>query len=1090
MSNPSQPELHSGSTPKETWYRSILHAVPDAVVTMDVCGRVVDWSPQAEVLFGWSRSETLGRTLGDLIVPPRHREAHRKGLQKYRETGEGPILNQRLEMTALKRDGTPFPVELSITTTRLAEQVLFTGFLRDITQRKQAEYRTTRRRLETHLVHQAASLSSDAQSLEGALQNCIEVMCSITGWPAGHALLVDVSKNVLSSTDIWHLADEETYRGLRDASRTKSFRPGEGLPGRIWRQGEAVWTTDLADDDRLTANHAAIHGAFGFPVMVDAETVAVLEFFSPQEVAPDPNLLMLVGSVGTQLGRMIEHRHWEQARARLAAIVDSSYDAIISKDADGRILSWNTGAQYVYGFSPEEAIGQRINIILPQGLDHEEPEIRHALQSGQQLSQFETMRVRKDGTEIAVAVTVSPIRDSGGRVVGSSTIERDISLRKRREHELQVAMERAEEANRAKSEFLANISHELRTPMNAIIGMLELALGEELSAAIRDYLDTACDSAHTLLHLLDDLLDYSRMEAGRFELDDEPFNLRETLDATMKTLSLRAHEKGLELLYKIDNDVPLQLDGDGKRLRQVITNLAGNAVKFTEQGEVVVSVAIQSRSEDAVELLLKVHDTGEGIARADQHRIFAPFTQADASTTRRQPGAGLGLAICSELIEQMGGRIWLESEPGSGTSFYCTARFRVVPGADQEAAVVPKLRNVPVLVVDDNETNRTIVEETLNNWSMRPKVVADGQTALEVFREAQAAGHAFPLVVVDALMPGMDGFTLIKLLQDVGLDDSAAVLMLSSSDRQLFLDRCEGLEIGAYLEKPVSQSNMLDAVVTALEGTQPSHAGNQVRRRAGQPLDVLLVEDTPANQKIVKAILEKRGHEVTIAGNGRKALELHNQQAFDVILMDVQMPTMDGLQATEAIRELPDRRKSRIPIIAMTAHARREDRLSCVKAGMDAYIAKPIDASKLMLLVETTQHEADGSSRAIVPQKTAPQTSIRGTSPMFIDRSVALARLGGNENLFADLARYFLEDVPDLLKDLATALAAGNTDDVVRAAHSIKGMAANFEAPLVVEAAQEIEDAGRAGDLVAAGDTLPKLEGLVERLAEELQTYV
>jgi PAS domain S-box-containing protein len=1092
------------------WYRALRDATLDAVVTTDQDGRVVDWSPQAESLFGFSRNEAAGQELVALIVPERCRSASGAGSASFCRTGETRMLSQCLELQAVRRDGTELPVELSITPLRAGEKPLFAALIREASERP-LRARRARMALESRLLHQVTSLSASANSFEDALKKCTEVMCSITGWPVGHVFVPDDTGTLLKSANIWHLTDQRRYAAFRRESERLAYRCGEGLPGRIWETGEAVWSANIQEDPWFTRATAGVdlevRGAFGFPVSVNGETVAVLEFFTPDEITPDPQLLMLVGSIGTQLGRILERRHWEDERSRLAAIVDSSYDAIIGKSLSGTILSWNTGAEQIYGFSAEEAVGESIALILPDGMIDEEPEIRKVVRTGRQLTQFETHRRRKDGAELSIALTVSPIRDSQGRIVGSSSIERDITRRIQRERELEAAksaaeqaQEAAEAANRTKTEFLANISHELRTPMNAIIGMLELSLSEDLEPELQDYLDTARDSAHTLLSLLDDLLDFSRMEAGHFELESEPFDLHAVVDGMIRTLSLRASEKGLELAACVSADVPPRLQGDGNRLRQVLMNLAGNAIKFTEQGEVVVGVAVESRTGDEVALKFSVKDTGIGIPPEVQDRIFFPFTQVDASTTRKQSGSGLGLAICRELVDKMRGRIWLSSTPERGTTFYFTARFRVLAAPSSVRPRIPDVRNLQVLVVDDNATNLAIVKSALGNWGMRPTVVDQGSWGLEVLRNAARRRKPFALVIVDALMPDMDGFTLVETMQNESLNNTAIVLMLSSTDRQTFRQQCRDLNIAAFLEKPVTQSNLLDAVVQALSGSLPETPVVRPARHAIRSLRVLLAEDTPANQKVVRAMLEKRGHQTIIADNGREAIEYVRQDEFDVILMDVQMPIMDGLQATAVIREMSDPAKADVPIIAMTAHARREDRHRCQQAGMDAYISKPLDVNRLISLVESTSRQKTNSNAALwnsdpsmdifvpdAPENSAPEPM--RPDPSVLDKQSALVRLGGNEQLFASMARFFLDDSPGLLAQIQSGLQARNAELVTRAAHSLKGLAANFDARATSEAAQRIESLSRSGNLAKASRALPQLIEHVQRLQAELQPY-
>lgn len=1104
----------SDATPTETstvpsngWFETILLSSPDAIIAIDQNGRVIEWSPQAHRLFGWTREEACGELLGSLIIPPQYRDAHWIGLQRYRKTGEGRILNQRLELSALNRDGDEFPVEFSVTPTRIGEQLLFVGFLRRRQQLDKSD-RSRQRAIESRLFQQATARWASADTFETALQDCVDIMCSIAGWPVGHALLPMGPGGTLQSAEIWHLADEEKFAPLRELARGQCFAKGEGLPGRIWEAGETIWSAAIGEDPRFDRSQLAelgLSGVFGYPVIVDGDAVAVLEFLTAEEVAPDPQLLMQVGSLSAHLGRMMEQHRWEQERLRLAAIVDSSYDAIIGKDAHGRIISWNKGAEQVYGYSAEEAVGQTIQIILPEGILEEEPEIQQAVRTGRRLLMFDVERRRKDGRLIPVSITVSPIHDSSGRVVGTSTIERDVSDRRRREQELEQAKEQAVGANRAKTEFLANISHELRTPMNAIIGMLDLSLGEDLDPVVADYLETARDSADTLLYLLNDLLDFSRMEAGRFELEDEPFSLRETVEGAMKTMSLRAHETGLEFAGRIGSDVPDQLRGDGHRLRQVLLNLISNAIKFTEQGEVTVQVSVRQRSAEVVVLAFEVQDTGIGIALADQQGIFQPFTQIDASTTRQQTGTGLGLAICRELVQKMGGFLSLESQLGIGSRFWFELRLPVLANTTAQAALVPDFTGLPVLVVDDNQTNRTILEESLTGWGMRPTVIDNGSAALEELRRADSEGHGYELVIVDALMPNMDGFTLIERINEEGLSDTASVLMLSSADRQSFKDRCAELDVDAYLEKPITQSDMLDALMTALEGGPAVREVIERMQQTKRPLNILVAEDTPANQKVIRAILEKRGHRVEIAHNGREAIERNRQHDYDLILMDVQMPTMDGLQATEAIRGLANDVKGKIPIVAMTAHARREDRLRCLQAGMNAYIAKPIDARQLLELIESTRQRAqrrlaraDTSREQSVPASTRMETLPASSTALpdsespqrqesLINRQRALARMGGSEELLGDMIQFFLDDSPLLLRAAAAAIQQQDAEELMRAAHSLKGLAATFDATHATSAATKLEEVGRTNRLNDAPEALVQLQTAIGELTAELE---
>ncbi|MBZ5639720.1 MAG: response regulator [Acidobacteriia bacterium] len=884
---------------------------------------------------------------------------------------------------------------------------------------------------------------------------------------------------------------------------------------RLWRYAIAVSIVALASSIVAFLVSSRLQRLVTRPLVRLADAAAAIGTGN-LDTRIEVGTLDEVGKLAEAFNRMAENLGGTTvSKNYFDGIIRSLMDALVVIRPDATIEMVNRAALRLTGFEEGELIGRPVRMLFGSECPVD-ASLERLVRDGS-LSDQESVVVARDGRRIDVSFSASDMRDRDGRTRGYVMVAQDITSRKRTEEELRryyAAVEEARveaekqaealarqaealaearnaalEAARLKSEFLANMSHEIRTPMNGVIGMTDLALGTDLNSEQREYLETIKVSADSLLTLLNDILDLSKVEAGRLDLESTPFSLRHNLRDTLKTLAFRAQQKGLELTCHVRPGVPDALVGDPGRLRQVLVNLVGNAVKFTERGEVVVEVAVEERAEDDVVVRYSVTDTGIGIPEALRELIFEPFSQADGSTTRKYGGTGLGLAIAARLVDMLRGRIWVESAVGEGSIFQFTARFAL---GTEEAVSAPRvgaasLRGLHALVVDDNATNRRVFVEMLRGWDMRPAEAESGLAALATLEKAREAGDPFALALLDGLMPGMDGFDLAERIRRDERIAATKLLLLTSAGRPGDGARCRQIGVSGYLTKPVVGLDLLEAVRGVLaadgaagsEGLVTRHSLQEARRS----LSILLAEDNPINQLVASRMLEKSGHTVVTVGDGRQVLAALERERFDLVLMDVQMPCMDGFEATAALRAKEKASGGHVPVIALTAHALKGDSERCLAAGMDGYVAKPIRQDKLFGEIERLL------SSAPVPPAPAEGADVP-PGVVVVDVEDVMERVRSDASLLGELVEMFREDAPRLVEELRGHLLRADAAGVERTAHKLKGALGALSAVAAREIAGRLETLGREGNVAEGTEALPALEREIERLMPALAALV
>jgi two-component system sensor histidine kinase/response regulator len=1039
-------------------------------------------NPAFERALGYSAEEFCSRPFLEL-VHPEDRERTAAEAAKLAEVGTDTINFQNRYRA---KDGSYRWIEW--TTRAVASEQLLYAAARDITDRK-----STERYLESE--HGATRVLADSASSAQASSALLRVIGAGMGWPVGvfWTPTGDGPNAELHCTAVWQGASATSSRFVA-ASEQLRLSPGTGLPGRVWQSGQARWVPDVTLEAHFLRVEEAIadglHACFLLPVPGSSGVLAVMEFLSHEVRPPDPSLLQMLTTLAGQVGQFLER---ERAETALAAseretrqILTAAHDAFVAMDSDGVITDWNPQAEATFGWPREEALGRDLaDTFIPESYrEAHRRGLAHFLASGEGpvLNRLlELTAVRRDGREFPVELTISPIRTATG--YSFNAFLRDISERKRIEEELAVARDQALEASRLKSEFLATMSHEIRTPMNGVIGMTGLLLDTELEPKQREYAEAVRRSGETLLAIINDILDFSKIEAGRMELEIIDFDLRTVVEEVGDLLAEMAHAKGLELVTLLPPEIPTGVQGDPGRLRQVLTNLVANAVKFTETGEVVVRAEIVDETAGEALVRFEVADTGIGIAPAAQAAIFEAFSQADSSTTRSHGGTGLGLAISKQLVERMGGQVTLDSELGRGSRFGFTVRLRTQP---EQRTDLPRKRahlaGLRVLVADDNATNRQILEHQVTSWGMDSGTTEGGPAALEMLRGAQESGARYDVVLLDMHMPGMDGLELARAIRDEPALAAVRLVLLTSWAVRGSAEAAREAGISAYLTKPVRQSQLYDALATVIgAGTDAAplvtrHTLTEDRARSRPRL--LVVEDNDVNQEVAVGMLTKLGYRADVAANGIEAVDAVARFSYGAVLMDCQMPELDGYAATAAIRER-EQGMAHVPIIAMTAGATKGEREKCLAAGMDDYVSKPVAIDELGQTLERWIAPGDGEGLLDAPP---PDRDIPGGAfdPDVVASLRSLTR-DGQPDAFVSLTTPFASSGAGLLETLREALARDDAEAVGRVAHTLKGSAANLGALRLADACRQLEEV-LSSDMEVVGAAVTRVEAEFEQV--------
>jgi two-component system, sensor histidine kinase and response regulator len=1047
----------------EEKYQSICNSAQDAIVMMDPCGNVSFWNRAAKQIFGWTEEEIIGKNLHEILTPSKYREVQLEAFKKFQQTGEGAAIGKTLELSAIKNDFTEFPIEISISSVKLKEEWHAIGIIRDISARKEIENEL-----------------KDRKEFTDAILNSV-----LTG-------IVIIEESTHTIIEINKIAQE-----LVGLSREKI----------IGRECHNFICPEERGQCPITDLHEEIYCSEKKLMRHDGQLIDILK----------TAITLTQGGKRYILSSFIDITEQKKNEAiikdselKFRTLYDSTSDAVMLFD-DKSFIDCNQATLEMFKLSSVEEFCHKhpadlSPLLQPCGADSltlANERINTAIEKGR--LHFEWLHKRSDDTLFPAEILTSVMELKGKKIL--QAVIRDITERKHSEHKLIEAKETAEKANQSKSEFLANMSHEIRTPMNGIIGMSDLMLDTELTSKQKDYVETITYSAASLLNILNDILDYSKIEAGKLELENVVLDLRKIVEQVCQLFSSKVKENCLDLIVRYPPDAPNSFIGDPGRIRQILSNLLGNAVKFTERGHVMIDVVFESISQDSANLCIKVIDTGIGITKDQQKTVFEKFTQADSSTTRKFGGTGLGLAICKQLTELMHGTLSIKSDEDSGSVFSLHLTLPRNQQTDEMVRSKENFSGIRALIVDDNDINRQILMEYLNKWDIPSIEARSGKEALELLNIAQQNNRSYQVALLDYHMPGMDGQELAeKIKHDPRISDTILILLSSSAIRG-DSDRLKMAGFSACLRKPIRSAELLETLIRcwSVQKTSESRGKTpslefQEKRQAKKSSDkfdlhVLLVEDNRTNQMVAQNYLESFGCMIDLAVNGQEAVEKHSQNQYDIILMDCSMPVMDGYDATREIRSREDE-GNHVPIIAMTAHAMEGDREKCMEAGMDDYLSKPVHKQNLNTILSKcasmksekqnqTASETDSIRSTDSIDKNEPTNSAEEVHAVF-DCDRLLNDIDNDIELINEIVNAFLEDTPPIIDRLNVSLESNDIDQVQKAAHQLKGSAANLGGMELSHWGSRIEQEAKLNNLEQCQSLFQPLCHAFEKLQNQL----